>query len=192
MTRTENFSRVEVASAAELRAWLEVHHAQDESVWLVTYKAHVVEKYVDRDTVLDELIAFGWIDGVRRKRDNDRTMQLIGPRRQQAWAASYKARAAQLEAEGRMHDAGRAAIAASKAQGLWDFFDDVDALIVPDDLRAALDATPGAGAFFDAAAPSYRRNVLRWIKIAKTAPTRAKRIAQTADLSARREKVPQM
>jgi uncharacterized protein YdeI (YjbR/CyaY-like superfamily) len=34
--------------------------------------------------------------------------------------------------------------------------------------------------------------MLRWIASAKTAQTRAKRIAQTAALAARNEKVPQM
>jgi hypothetical protein len=67
--------------------------------------------------VLDELIAFGWIDGLRRKLEDARTMQLISPRRQQAWAQTYEDRAARLEAEGRMHLAGLTAIAVAKAAG---------------------------------------------------------------------------
>ncbi|MEL6873602.1 MAG: YdeI/OmpD-associated family protein, partial [Pseudomonadota bacterium] len=42
------------------------------------------------------------------------------------------------------------------------------------------------------AAPSYRRNVLRWIKLAKTPSTRAKRIAQAAEFAERDAKIPQM
>jgi hypothetical protein len=34
----------------------------------------VADKYLDRWEVLDELICFGWIDGIRRKLDDDRTM----------------------------------------------------------------------------------------------------------------------
>jgi hypothetical protein len=41
----------------------------------------VPEKYVSIDEVLDELLCFGWIDGIRRKLDLDRTMQLIAPRK---------------------------------------------------------------------------------------------------------------
>lgn len=192
MTKTENFERVEVTSAAELRAWLEAHHTQEASVWLVTYKKHTGEKYVSTGAILDEVLCFGWVDGIRRKLDTDRTMQLISPRKAQHWAQSYRERAARLEAAGRMHPAGRAAIEESKRLGLWDYTDDVDALEVPDDLFAALEARHGALANFTAAAPSYRRNVLRWIKLAKTPPTRAKRIQQTAELAARNAKVPQM
>ena len=45
-----------------------------------------------------------------------------------------------LEAEGRMTDVGRAAIEAAKADGSWSVLEPVEALIVPDDLAAALDA----------------------------------------------------
>ena len=142
--------------------------------------------------MLDELLCFGWIDGIRRKLDADRTMQLVSPRRHQVWAKTYKDRADLLLADGRMMPAGLAAIAASQHNGLWDAMADVDALIVPPDLELALAAHPMAAGWFATAAPSYRRNVLRWIKTAKTAPTRDKRIAVTVDHAGRGEKVPQM
>lgn len=192
MIKTENFEQVEVASAAELRAWLEANHTQAESIWLVTYKKHVAGKYVSTAQILDEVLCFGWVDGIRRKLDDDRTMQLISPRKVQHWAESYKQRAARLEQAGRMHPAGLAAIEESKRLGLWDYMADVDALAVPDDLHAALAAQPPALENFEAAAPSYRRNVLRWIKLAKAPATRAKRIKQAAETSARGEKISQM
>ena len=189
MVKTENFEKVEVDSAETLRNWLLENHSQPESVWLVTYKKHVGDKYVSTQQVLDELIAFGWIDGVRRKLDDDRTMQLIAPRKAQHWAKSYKERAARLEAEGRMHDAGRAAIEASKASGLWNFMDDVDALIKPDDLVEALAAHPDATENFDSFPPASQRFVLRWIKLAKKPATRAKRIEKTASLAAQNKRI---
>ncbi|MEO1709584.1 MAG: YdeI/OmpD-associated family protein [Pseudomonadota bacterium] len=191
MANETEFQMLEIETAADLWDWLEVNHAQAESVWLVTYKKSTPEKFVGTGDVLDALIAFGWIDGVRRKLDELRTMQLIAPRKTQAWALSYKERAARLDRGGRMHPAGRDAIARSKAAGLWDFFDDVDRLIVPEDLATALDAN-GARGPFDEFAPSYRRNVLRWIKIAKTQKTREKRIVAAAEATAAGRKLSQM
>ncbi|MEL6798534.1 MAG: YdeI/OmpD-associated family protein [Pseudomonadota bacterium] len=187
MIETDRFDTVEVASAAELWDWLAANHGQEASVWLITWKKTHPEKYLSTGDVLDALLCFGWIDGIRRKLDDDRTMQLIAPRRVQHWSKTYKDRAARLEAEGRMTDAGRAAIAASKANGSWHFLDDVDALIVPDDLAAALTAGDWEGY-----APSYRRNVLRWIKLAKTPGTRAKRVAEAAAATSDGRKIPQM
>ncbi len=178
---------IEITSAAELWDWLGAHYGQAASVRLITWKAAHREKYVSREAVLDALIAHGWIDGRRFVVDADRTAQLIAPRQQQAWAQSYKDRVARLRAEGRMHPAGEAAVTAGLASGLWDFFADVDALIVPEDLAHGLDV-----AAWDALAPSYRRNVLRWIKLAKTAPTRAKRIAAAQGATAAGQKLPQM
>lgn len=189
---SETAERIEVASAEALWAWLGANCGRDASVWLVTWKAAHPAKYVGREEVLDALIAHGWIDGRRMKLDDDRTMQLIAPRRQRAWAQSYKDRAARLIEEGRMHPKGLAAIAEARASGLWDHFEDVDALVVPADLQSALMSAQPARDWFDAAAPSYRRNLLRWLKAAKTDATRQKRIKAIAAASQKGEKLPQM
>lgn len=192
MTKTENFERVEVTSEEALWDWLSVNHGQQESVWLVTWKSPS-PRYVSTGQVLDAALAHGWVDGIRRKHEDPaRTMQLVAPRKMQAWAASYKARVVRLRDEGRMHPAGEAAVSAPQARGMWAFYDDVDALIQPEDLNAALGAVPGARDYFEAAPPAYRRNVLRWIKLAKTPPTRAKRLAEVARASAAGERLPQM
>jgi uncharacterized protein YdeI (YjbR/CyaY-like superfamily) len=192
MIETDRFEKVQVASAEQLRDWLGANHAQQESVWVVTFKKHVPAKYVSVDDILDEVLCFGWIDGLRRKLDADRTMQLLSPRRHQVWAKSYKDRAARLISEGRMQPPGLAAIKDSKRDGLWEVMADVDALVVPADLAAALEGKTQAAENFHGAAPSYRRNVLRWIKGAKAPETRTRRIAQTVDHAARAVKIPQM
>lgn len=189
MIQTDNFQKVEVSSARELRAWLEQNQLQEESVWLVTYLKIVPEKYLSTGEVLDELVCFGWIDGIRRKLDETRTMQLISPRRVQHWAKTYKDRAAKLIKEGRMHEAGLRSIELSKQSGLWDFMDEVDQLIVPKDLQEELDKHAGAREFFYAINDSSKRFVLRWLKLAKTEKTRKARILKLAQLSARGEKL---
>ena len=190
MLKTENFEKVEVKSPQELRDWLEAHHGQSDSIWLVTYKKHTGAKYVSTQQILDEVLCFGWIDGIRRKLDDDRTMQMISPRKAQHWAKSYKDRAARLIEAGRMHPAGLQSIEAGKASGLWNFMDDVDALIRPDDLVAALDAHAGAKDNFDAFPDAVQRFALRWIKLAKKPETRANRVQKTAVLAAQNKKVP--
>lgn len=189
MIQTDNFEQVEVSSAEELRNWLLAHHQQQASVWLVTYKKAVPTKYVSTGEVLDELLCFGWIDGIRRKLDEERTMQLIAPRRVEHWAKSYKERAAKLIEQGKMEAAGYQSIEAAKASGLWDFMDDVDQLLVPADLHAELQKYPGAADFFDAINDSSKRFVLRWLKLAKTDKTRTARLQELAQLSARGEKL---
>ena len=189
MVRTEKFEKVEITSKEELRNWLEAHHRQEESVWLVTFKKTTPGKYVSRWDVLDELICFGWIDGVRRKLDTERTMQLISPRKVQHWAQTYKDRAAKLISANRMHESGLASIEISKSNGMWNFMDDVDNLVVPDDLAKALSQLSQAEVFFNSLNDSTKRFVLRWVKLAKTEKTRVKRIQELVRLSAKGEKL---
>jgi uncharacterized protein YdeI (YjbR/CyaY-like superfamily) len=185
----DHFPKVEVTSREELRDWLVRHHGRDEAIWLVTFRKAVADRYVPHEAVMDELIAFGWIDGIRRRVDDERTMQLVSPRRTQPWARSYRVRAERLIAEGRMQSSGLASVERAKATGMWEAMADVDDLVVPDDLAAALEAAPLAAAYFDAFPPSTRRNILRWIASAKTPPTREKRIALTVQDAQRNVRV---
>ncbi|MEM7105201.1 MAG: YdeI/OmpD-associated family protein [Bacteroidota bacterium] len=190
MIKTDNFQKVEVTSSEELRDWLIKNHGQEQSIWLVTFKKHISDKYVSTSEILDEILCFGWIDGIRRKLDVDRTMQLIGPRRKQHWAKSYKERAKRLIEERKMEEAGFKSIEASKKNGLWNFMDDVDALIKPEDLKKELDKFPPAHENFDLLPDSVKRFTLRWIKLAKTPGTRAKRINKTATLAQANKRIP--
>ena len=190
MVKTENFKQIEVSSQKELRTWLEMNYAQEKSVWLVTFKKNVPEKYVSRWEVLDELICFGWIDGIRRKLNEEKTMQLISPRKVEHWARTYKERAAKLIEEKRMHHSGLKSIEASKKSGLWDFMVDVDNLIIPKDLIKASERHDGALEFFENINDSSKRFALRWVKLAKTDKTRNNRILKLATLSAKGEKLP--
>lgn len=184
--------RLEIESAEALWTWLEAHHATPDGIWLVTWKKAAGAAYVSREAVLDALVAYGWIDGRRLKHpDPLRTMQRVAPRAQPVWAERYRTRAERLIAEGRMKPPGLAAIEAAKTAGTWQAWQDVDDLAVPEDLQAALAGRPGAAGWFDASAPSYRRNVLRFLRAAKRPQTRAKRCALIADHAARGEKVPQ-
>jgi uncharacterized protein YdeI (YjbR/CyaY-like superfamily) len=190
MTKTENFEQIEVTTSAELRQWLLPNHTQKESIWLVTYKKEVPGKYVSTQEVLDQLLCFGWIDGIRRKLDDKRTMQLIAPRKVEHWAQTYKDRFAKLEAQDLVHQSGFDAVIASKKTGLWNFMDDVDALILPEDLIKCLENHPPAKQNFEAFSKSNKRFILRWIKLAKTTETREKRILQTVTLAAKNLKIP--
>lgn len=190
MIKTESFTQFEIKRASELRKWLEENHSQTEGIWLITYKKQEKEKYVSREEVLDELICFGWIDGIRRKLDQARTMQLITPRRAQHWAKTYKERANRLIQAHKMSPAGFEAIKQGKESGLWNFMDDVDKLVIPPDLKVALNQLEGAFDFFNNINDSSKRFVLRWIKLAKTAKTRKSRIVKIAKLSSIGEKLP--
>lgn len=54
---------------------------------------------------------------------------------------------------------------------------------LPEDVAAALEASPAAGAFFDSLAQFYRKGYLSWISATKRSPEeRQRRIAETVKL----------
>lgn len=165
---------VEVKSRADLRAWLKTNHDTSPSVWLVTYKKHT-DHYVPFETLIEELLCWGWIDSRTRGVDADRTSVLIAPRNpKSAWSAVNKALVENARASGAMTPAGEALIDIAKTSGMWSFLDDVERLDRPRDLDAALGARI---ADWDVWPRSVKRGTLEWIKTAKTESTRAKRIA---------------
>ena len=188
MIATDKFEKIEIESSEDLRNWLTQNYLNTNSFWLITFKKSEPTKYVSRWDVLDELLCFGWIDGIRRKLDDKRTMQLISRRKVEHWAKSYKERVEKLIDEDKMHESGLKSIADSKLNGMWNFMDDVDNLIIPKDLKMALMQKNEAFDFFSTINDSSKRFVLRWLKIAKTEKTRQKRINQLVELSAKGEK----
>jgi uncharacterized protein YdeI (YjbR/CyaY-like superfamily) len=181
---------VEVRSRAEWRAWLEANHAQTTSVWLVTAKRGRPH-HVEYNDLVEEALCFGWIDGQVRTVDEDRGAITMSPRRSgSGWAATNKARIERLTAAGLMAPAGLAVIEAAKQAGTWTLFDDVEKLIEPDDLVAALDAVPAARTNWDGFPPSARKMALTWLVTAKRPETRARRIATIAAEAAEGRRTP--
>ncbi|MDB5044828.1 MAG: hypothetical protein JWQ08_878 [Deinococcus sp.] len=175
----------EPENRAEWRAWLSQHHASARGVWLVLRKKTAPVPNLTWAEAVQEALCYGWIDSVGRKLDDTRSRLYFTPRRRgSGWSAVNKNHIKQLEAAGQMTASGQARIDAARADGSWTLLDSVEALEVPDDLQAALDTVSGALDGWNAFPDSAKKGILQWIVQAKTAPTRAKRITQTAELAA--------
>jgi uncharacterized protein YdeI (YjbR/CyaY-like superfamily) len=107
------------------------------------------------------------------------------------WSRLNKARASRAIDAGLMSEAGLARIAQAQRDGSWTKLDAVEALEIPPDLAAAFASHRPAAENFAAFPRFTKRAILEWIGSAKTAPTRAKRIAETATLAARNERANQ-
>jgi uncharacterized protein YdeI (YjbR/CyaY-like superfamily) len=141
------------------------------------------------EEAVQEALCFGWIDSKGAKLDEDRTMLWMSPRKRgSGWARTNKVRIEQLLADGLMAPPGLAMIEEAKRDGSWTLLDDVENLVVPGDLAAALDAHPGARERWDALSRSVRRAALEQIVLAKRPETRAKRVAETARRTAEGER----
>jgi len=171
---------------AAWRQWLLEHHDTSPGIWLVSHKKSSGRQEITVAESVQEALCFGWIDSRLHPLDSEKSALLFTPRRPGGtWSRLNKQRVAELVESGLMTSAGSRVVEAAQRDGSWHALDSVDALRIPDDLAAALAASPGAAANFDAFTASARRSALWWIESAKRPDTRAHRVAETASLAAR-------
>ncbi len=171
--------RIALRTRAELRAWFQDNHGDHRGFWLVSSRPGPDIPY---DDLVEECLIWGWIDSTVQVFDEQSSGIRLTPRKPTSvWSALNKARLARLEAAGLMQPAGIRAVEVARANGMYTFLDDVDAMVVPDDLAAALG---DAGEVFDSFSPGRRKQALYWVKSAKRPQTRADRIAKIAQAAA--------
>jgi uncharacterized protein YdeI (YjbR/CyaY-like superfamily) len=180
--------RVLAPDAATWRAWLEENHTTSKGAWLLRARPGSDLGVVDYEDAIMHALCFGWIDGPVRSFDERTGGLWMAPRRPSSgWAATNKARLILLEERGLMTEAGRRAVEVAKANGAWTVLDNAEALREPDDLAAALDASPAARTRWDAFPPSARKFGIAAVDAARRPETRAARIAKVvADAAAGR------
>ncbi len=177
------------ADAGEFRAWLEEHHATATECVIGHWKAHTGRPSIRWAEAVREALCFGWIDGQSKSIDDERHMQRFTPRKSRRWSAVNVALIAELEAEGRMTDAGRRAFEArDKTQVPYSTSNRPAQLPAELDERLRRDH-PAAAEFWDTTPPSYRKTCAFWIGEAKRPETREKRFAELVEACSRGERL---
>ena len=167
------------AAASALRAWLEANHDTSPGIWLMIGKKGSGVESVTYSEAVDEGLCFGWIDGQKAKHDDTYFLQRFTPRTKRSpWSKINTARVARLAKAEKMHLAGLREVEAAKADGRWDAaYAGQATAAVPDDLQAALEASPAAAAVFAELDGTNRYAILYRIGQVKKPETRARKIA---------------
>ena len=175
-----DLDKVFVEDKESLRTWLKNHCSQSESVWLVKWKKGFGKNYISYDDIVDELLCFGWVDSLPKQLDNKKTMLRISPRNPKSnWSKVNKERVDRLMQDEKMEAQGIKMVEIAKANGAWNFLNDVENLIIPADLEHDFKQNEKAKYYFDRFPDSSKRGILEWIKNAKQESTRRKRITET-------------
>jgi uncharacterized protein YdeI (YjbR/CyaY-like superfamily) len=171
-------------TSADLRAWLEANHDSAAELWVGIYKKATGRPSITWPELVDELLCFGWIDGLRKSIDEERWMIRVTPRRPRSnWSEVNQRRFAELRTEGRVAQAGLAAF------GRWrqDITTAAAGPAVDElspELASRLEGNEAARAYLEAESQSYRSSVIRWVMGAKREETRLRRLERLIDDSA--------
>ncbi|MCW5952705.1 MAG: YdeI/OmpD-associated family protein [Propionibacteriaceae bacterium] len=178
----EQIDELVLPDAAAWREWLEQHEDDTpEGVHLVLVKkGKSAPTTLTFDQALEEALCSGWIDAIGRRRDDATSLQRFTPRRARStWSARNVDIVGELIAQGRMRPRGQAEIDRAKADGRWAAaYQGSRTITVPDDLAAALAASPSAAAAFERLSSQNRYAILFRLHHLKTAEARVRNIAK--------------
>ena len=143
---------------------------------------------ITADEALDSALCYGWIDGQAKGLDADYFLQVFTPRRPRSvWSQRNVEIIARLTDEGRMRAFGIEQVQRAQADGRWEAAYRQKGTQIPDDLQAALDASPAAAATFAALSAQGRFSIVFRLLALKRAETRARKIKTHVDMLARGE-----
>src|SRR5689334_24228381 len=104
------------ATADAFRDWLKTHHDKVDELLVGFYKRGSGRPSITWPESVDQALCFGWIDGIRRRIDDERYTIRFTPRRKgSTWSNINLKRVEELTRLGLMHQAGQAAHAARSA-----------------------------------------------------------------------------
>jgi len=165
------------------RDWLARHAVTEAELIVGFHKVATGQPCMTWSESVDEALCFGWIDGVRKRVDDDSYQIRFTPRKPTStWSAVNIAKVQALLAQGRMTPAGERAFAlrTDKKSVVYSYEQaTVTELTVAE--MAAFQANKKAWSFWVSTPPGYRKLMLHRVVSAKKADTRERRLHSLMD-----------
>lgn len=182
------------ATAAEFRGWLRAHHATERELFVGYHRKDTGTPSITWPESVAEALCVGWIDGVRRRLDDERYTIRFTPRNANStWSAVNIALMEKLIADGHALPAGIEAFARRKEarSGIYSYEQQERATLDPADERR-FRANRKAWAWFQAAPAGYRHTATWLIVSAKRPDTRQRRLDELIACSAEGRRIPSL
>ena len=177
---------------ADFRDWLARHHDIEQGLLVGFYRKDSGRPSITWPESVDEALCFGWIDGIRKSRDETSYTIRFTPRKPGSiWSAVNIKNVERLVAEGRMQPAGLAAFdKRSVEKSVVYSYERTNAALSQAE-EQELRANTAAWGYFEGRPGSYKKAVIWWVISAKKDETRRSRFEKLIDLSAKGQDIPQ-
>ena len=164
------------------RKWLDLNHENKEAIWLTFYKKKSPNYNLSWSDSVDEALCFGWIDSTKRTIDNETYKQYFSKRKVKSnWSKINKDKVKTLIDQGLMTKNGYKSIETAKENGSWEYLDNIEALVIPIDLKEEFENHKGSFEYYDSLSKSVKKILLYWIFSAKRKETKQKRILEIVE-----------
>lgn len=174
----------------DFRKWLEENHDQQTEIIVGYYNVQSGKGGMTWSESVDQALCFGWIDGVRRKIDEESYCNRFTPRRAGSnWSAVNIAKVAELTKKGLMMPAGIAAYEKRQESRSGVYAYENEAKQLSFEYEKHFKANETAWNFFEKQANWYKKQMISWIMTAKQEATREKRLKKLIEASANEKKL---
>lgn len=178
------------ADSQELREWLAAHSAGAREAWIGLYRKGSGRPSITWPELVDQLLCFGWIDGIRKSIDEQSYMIRVTPRKPGSnWSAVNLRRVPELIELGMVQPPGVAAWEARDERRALQYTYEREHAVLGPELESLFRAEPEAWEFFQAQPPSYRKSAIIWVVTAKRDETRKRRLQVLITDSARGQRI---
>ncbi|MBS1584870.1 MAG: YdeI/OmpD-associated family protein [Bacteroidetes bacterium] len=193
MATAENKKETPIRSFASANAWekwLTTNHTKSDGIWLRIFNKASGKKTVTYAEALDEALCYGWIDGQKKKFDDESWIQKFTPRRARSiWSKRNIEHVERLTKEKRMKAAGLQAFEDAMKDGRLDAaYDSPSNSTPPDDFLKLLEKNKKAKAFFNTLNKANKYAITWRLQTAKKPETREKRMNLILEILAKGEK----
>lgn len=177
--------KVYVKDRAEWRTWLAANHDKVNEIWLVFNKKETGLASIPYGEAVEEALCFGWIDSIIKKLDECQYVRKFTPRKADSkWSVSNIQRVEVMIQAGLMTPHGMRLVEAAKQNGKWDKPNEKPTLKLQlqPEFAEALRNNPKAKETFNRLAPTYQKQYIGWVEVAKRVDTKRKRITESIRL----------
>ncbi|MCW8876555.1 MAG: YdeI/OmpD-associated family protein [Kangiellaceae bacterium] len=185
-----SFNTLEVKNLKQWRSWLSSNGDSINEIWLVFYKKSTGKAGFTYSEAVEQAICFGWIDGLKRKIDEQRYTYRFTPRKAKSkWSPLNIKRARKMITQDQMTPQGLTVFQARE-----EYDEEFNAArqeaspSLSQESENAIKQSSQAWRNFNQMAPGYRKRYVLWIESAKRPETKAKRLKQAIISLANNEK----
>jgi len=163
----------------DFREWLEENHEKETELIVGFYNVKSGKCTMTWSEAVDQALCFGWIDGVRRKVDEESYSNRFTPRRADSnWSAVNIEKVRVLTEKGLMMPAGIAAFAKRKEEKSAIYAYENELKKFSDEFEKQFKSNESAWNFFEKQANWYKKQMINWVMTAKQEKTRESRLAK--------------
>jgi uncharacterized protein YdeI (YjbR/CyaY-like superfamily) len=162
--------------------WLAKYHQTEDVLWLCYYKKHTGKPTISWEESVEEALCYGWIDGLKKTRDEESYKVRFTPRRKTSiWSPTNLKTIKKLIKENRLQPAGLAIYEERKKDHAEPYENMKKDFTLTESYLKALKKASKAWEYYKSLPPGYLRQITRWIMTAKQEETRDRRFKKFFD-----------